>query len=589
MKLAQDLLDRFFRDAEGRTNRQLDVYFTLEDMGLSRDKAEPAMEYLVSRGLVNAFGPDIAFLTDLGIEAISSERELGDMPKVLRDFEQVARSEPEPAQEDLPAQELAGRPAVEVPQVIHIGLDGNEFVQPLQWICTVGRAEGNDIQVDDQRASKNHAEIRYEDGGYVLHDLESANGTLLNGEYVVEPTPLKNDDEVVIGRTMLLFQTPLPVPPPNAPKPADMGAGLGAEAASALPPTERPGPAEMSLPMPVIMGTPDLPTPMSADEMSIPEAIIESPAVAEAPPPFPAPEGLDAPQPLMSPPAPGSEPVEPAATGFDPTSEPFAVAEPPAFDADLIEPELQPIEPDDGPSALQMREPLSVVTGDVASPAEEEAHPEPEYLEPSDVQPALHEPLLPEAPPDPQMPQTIEGDDGATVMMSREAMFGTADPVVASAVEPASSDAAEDLFGGSEDLEGEPETLPPGMMAPLSDEDAAEAATPAPEVEAQVPAIIEPLEAEPTPAGPAPAAMPPRFPPSARGRPKPAPISAPVPTEAEPALLTLLEAIRERLLNASSVPDRMELLKAVELLQEHPSIQALARAVEREFTSKDPG
>ena len=76
LELAKELLDRFFRDAEGRTNRQLDVYFTLEDMSASRDKAEPALEYLVSRGLLNTFGPDIAFLTDEGCRAAAEDVDL---------------------------------------------------------------------------------------------------------------------------------------------------------------------------------------------------------------------------------------------------------------------------------------------------------------------------------------------------------------------------------------------------------------------------------------------------------------------------------------------------------------------------------
>src|SRR5262245_65186631 len=87
--MAQDLLDRFFRDAEGKTNRQIDVYFALEDMGVPRDKAEEGLEYLSSRGLINMFGPDVAFLTELGIAAVTEDKNISKLAKQPRDFAQV--------------------------------------------------------------------------------------------------------------------------------------------------------------------------------------------------------------------------------------------------------------------------------------------------------------------------------------------------------------------------------------------------------------------------------------------------------------------------------------------------------------------
>lgn len=218
LKTARTLLDRFFRDAEGRTNHQLDVEFLLGELNVTRDRAEPALDYLVSRGLLNSFGPDVAYLTDSGVRACAEDVDIGTLGP-SRSFSSTPSSTPS-ADPPPPEPSPASKRPVETgsgpdgPRLIHVGLDGRGRAVLLAARCTVGRTENNDIQIDDQRASKHHAVVRFERGAYVLEDLESANGTLLNGHYCVEPTRLKNDDEIVIGRTMLLFQSPDEISPP---------------------------------------------------------------------------------------------------------------------------------------------------------------------------------------------------------------------------------------------------------------------------------------------------------------------------------------------------------------------------------------
>ncbi len=196
LSTAKALLERFFRDADGRTNRQIDVEFLLADLRVGPDRAIPALEFLVSRGLINRFGPEIAFLTAEGIEACVQESDLSQI-EVARPF----APEPDPTTEDQNS-------TPDVPRLVQVRIDGAPTVTPLEGLCTIGRAEGSDVVIDDARASKRHAVVRFERGGFVLEDLESANGTLLNGAYCVEPTRLGNDDEIVIGRAMLVVQIP---------------------------------------------------------------------------------------------------------------------------------------------------------------------------------------------------------------------------------------------------------------------------------------------------------------------------------------------------------------------------------------------
>src|SRR5436190_15593934 len=69
---------------------------------------------------------------------------------------------------------------------------------------TIGRDVANQIQLRDQEASRRHAEFHGEDGQYEVVDLQSSNGTWINGKKVDRAT-LKTGDRLQIGRTLLLF------------------------------------------------------------------------------------------------------------------------------------------------------------------------------------------------------------------------------------------------------------------------------------------------------------------------------------------------------------------------------------------------
>jgi transcriptional regulator with PAS, ATPase and Fis domain len=73
-------------------------------------------------------------------------------------------------------------------------------------LTAIGRAQGNDIRLDDPRVSRHHAVVRqHEDGGWVLSDLGSSNGTYVNGQRVLLPCRLRNGDVVKVGSTSLKF------------------------------------------------------------------------------------------------------------------------------------------------------------------------------------------------------------------------------------------------------------------------------------------------------------------------------------------------------------------------------------------------
>lgn len=69
---------------------------------------------------------------------------------------------------------------------------------------SLGRSPGNDIVLEDDAVSGQHARIRCEDGAFVVHDLQSTNGTFVN-ERRVERHTLVNGDVVRLGETLMEF------------------------------------------------------------------------------------------------------------------------------------------------------------------------------------------------------------------------------------------------------------------------------------------------------------------------------------------------------------------------------------------------
>jgi hypothetical protein len=68
----------------------------------------------------------------------------------------------------------------------------------------IGRTPGVDLQLTDQSVSRRHVELIVGDGGVMLRDLGSGNGSKVNGEKVSEQA-LVHGDEILIGKTKIRF------------------------------------------------------------------------------------------------------------------------------------------------------------------------------------------------------------------------------------------------------------------------------------------------------------------------------------------------------------------------------------------------
>lgn len=87
-------------------------------------------------------------------------------------------------------------------QVIE-GLEAGRVYRDVPVPLTIGREEDNDIQLNDERVSRFHAKIQNDSGRMILTDLDSTNGTRVNG-HPVRLRVLRPGDLIMMGRCVLL-------------------------------------------------------------------------------------------------------------------------------------------------------------------------------------------------------------------------------------------------------------------------------------------------------------------------------------------------------------------------------------------------
>ena len=100
---------------------------------------------------------------------------------------------------------------------------------------TLGRDEACEIVVDDQEASRRHASVRLVEGRAELRDLDSRNGTFVDGQRVTGTVELSGGETLRIGKaefevestgadageTVVAGAPPPPMPPAQSPPPAE--------------------------------------------------------------------------------------------------------------------------------------------------------------------------------------------------------------------------------------------------------------------------------------------------------------------------------------------------------------------------------
>lgn len=134
--------------------------------------------------------PEVVFETDEGLKRgdLVVEAELSEAP-----------GPPSAEQPAVPAASGPGGSAVLVLS------DGGKRYQLNTHRAVIGRLQGSEVEIQDPGASRRHAEIRRQGPDFVVVDLGSTNGTLVNDQPVAEAT-LEDGDRITIGRTVLEFR-----------------------------------------------------------------------------------------------------------------------------------------------------------------------------------------------------------------------------------------------------------------------------------------------------------------------------------------------------------------------------------------------
>jgi hypothetical protein len=85
-----------------------------------------------------------------------------------------------------------------------VGVDKGRVFRDLPIPVSIGREEGNVLRLNDERVSRFHAKVQVDSDDVILTDLDSTNGTRING-HTVQIRRILPGDRVGIGRSILLF------------------------------------------------------------------------------------------------------------------------------------------------------------------------------------------------------------------------------------------------------------------------------------------------------------------------------------------------------------------------------------------------
>ena len=91
---------------------------------------------------------------------------------------------------------------------VYQGHDQGSLFDLEEGTLGLGRDTANHIQVHDTEVSRRHAEISYDGIDCIVTDLNSSNGTYVNGKRIVEACKLASGDKLQVGGTTMLFTDP---------------------------------------------------------------------------------------------------------------------------------------------------------------------------------------------------------------------------------------------------------------------------------------------------------------------------------------------------------------------------------------------
>ena len=186
--------------------------FTSYESSLQNELQDYLAEHARREGYVLLTPPKVLIETDddltMGEFGIATRMVQGERPK--------DRDGAAPAQEVEPGATMIYRPRTPLPpegpapdvalaqEIVTLTVNGKRRELDTRRVV-IGRSKDCDIQISDPNASRRHAELRQEGAAYWLIDLDSTNGSSVNGHRTAR-SKLESGDMITIGSTELLFE-----------------------------------------------------------------------------------------------------------------------------------------------------------------------------------------------------------------------------------------------------------------------------------------------------------------------------------------------------------------------------------------------
>lgn len=142
-----------------------------------------------------------------GAPPMSESGSYGEATSVIPVWQQTdpnAKAKETVSLQAMPPEEVATGSAYAALLTFESGPFAGRIVALPHQMVTIGRAPDNDVVVGDPATSGHHGRIEDRSGAFWISDLGSTNGTLVNGEPVIEKQ-LSDGDAIAIGQNTLRF------------------------------------------------------------------------------------------------------------------------------------------------------------------------------------------------------------------------------------------------------------------------------------------------------------------------------------------------------------------------------------------------
>ena len=208
---AYDLLFSVFTDKLPSSSVKLDVnykgtrqIFTVSDPNAGSLIPEDFKKYLwISIGILGAIVIIMLLVNVAGKKGKSSSTEENE-----EEVSTITAKETAAKQAPLEKNQVQTAPVIPVKPsgpVVLVSLGGRTNTYPLGNETKIGRLETNDIVINEQTVTKNHAIIRIDNSKIEIEDLGSTNGTFVNGERI-RKMELRHGDKIKLGQVELTLK-----------------------------------------------------------------------------------------------------------------------------------------------------------------------------------------------------------------------------------------------------------------------------------------------------------------------------------------------------------------------------------------------